>query len=355
MKKPVAIADRAASVSLWLVALANILFLLAFLATLLALSGRAEAATPVCTGKNLIEEMATSDPAALDRIRVEAAKTPNGAGRLWKIEKEGAEPSFLFGTMHMTDPRVVTLPASAQAAFDASSTVVIETTDVLDQQKMLASFASSPELMMFTDKTTLTSLLPPEDKAMVEEALAKRGIPLASVIKMKPWILSAMIALPACELARKAAGEPVLDLNLAKLAQSAGKKLGGLETAKSQLEAMASLPLEFHVEGLVETLRLGDGIDDVIETMIDIYLSGDTGLFWPFFETALPSGEDGKSGYSAFEETLITARNGVMAREAKPFLDSGRAFIAVGALHLPGGEGVIEQLRKEGYTVTRAD
>ena len=355
MKKAVAFADRAASVSLWLVAFANMLFLLAFLATLFLLAGRAEAATPVCTGKNMLEEMATSDPAALDRIRAEAAKTPNGAGLLWKIEKEGAKPSFLFGTMHMTDPRVVTLPPVAQTAFDASSTVVIETTDVLDQAKMMAGFMEDPELMMFTDKTTLPSLLSPEDEKMVDAALSKRGIPLASVIKMKPWILSAMVALPACEMARKAAGEPVLDINLARQAEAAGKALGGLETAKSQLEAMASLPLEFHVEGLVETLRLGDGIDDVIETMIEIYQSGDTGMFWPFFRAALPSSEDGESGYSAFEETMITSRNGVMAREAKAFLDEGGAFIAVGALHLPGEEGVIALLRKDGYTVSRAD
>jgi hypothetical protein len=44
-----------------------------------------------------------------------------------------------------------------------------------------------------------------------------------------------------------------------------------------------------------------------------------------------------------------------MAREAKPFLDKGDAFIAVGALHLPGTEGLVEQLRRDGYTVTRLD
>jgi uncharacterized protein YbaP (TraB family) len=355
MKKPVALADRLSNASLWLVALANVLFFLAFLATLVLLAGRAEAAAPVCNGKNMLEEMATSQPAALERIRAEGARTPNGKGLLWKIEKEGAKPSFLFGTMHMTDPRVVTLTPAAQSAFDAASTVVIETTDILDQKKMMAGFAADPSLMMFTDSTTLTSLIPDDDRKMVEDALASRGIPLASIAKMKPWVIAAMVALPACEMARKAAGEPVLDVNLANEAQKAGKELGGLETAKSQLEAMASLPLEFHVQGLVETLRLGAGIDDVIETMIELYLAGDTGMFWPFFEAALPSGEDGKSGYSAFEETMITARNGVMVSEAKPFLERGAAFIAVGALHLPGPDGVIEGLRKQGYTVTRAD
>ena len=57
----------------------------------------------------------------------------------------------------------------------------------------------------------------------VNKALDARGIPPASVTKMKPWMLSAMVALPACELARKAGGAPVLDVKLAEDAKAAGK------------------------------------------------------------------------------------------------------------------------------------
>ena len=80
---------------------------------------------------------------------------------------------------------------------------------------MMAAIMAEPDLMMFTDGTTLTSLLSPEDAAAVAKALDARGIPPSSVAKMKPWMLSAMVALPACELARKAGGAPVLDVKLA--------------------------------------------------------------------------------------------------------------------------------------------
>ena len=46
----------------------------------------------------------------------------------------GQRPSYLFGTMHMTDPRVTALTPTAQKAFDGAGTVVIETTEVLDQE-----------------------------------------------------------------------------------------------------------------------------------------------------------------------------------------------------------------------------
>jgi uncharacterized protein len=42
-----------------------------------------------------------------------------------------------------------------------------------------------------------------------------------------------------------------------------------------------------------------------------------------------------------------------MAKRAAPLLASGGAFIAVGALHLTGKDGLIERFRADGYTVTR--
>lgn len=289
MKRALAIADRHAPLALKLLAAANILFFLTFLAFLVIATQRAQAQElPACTGEDLLAALAVDDPGALKKIEAEAAQTPNGKGLLWKIEKDGLEPSFLFGTMHMTDPRVTELPPMARKAFDDSATVVIETTDVLDQAKMAQAMLAEPDLMMFTDDTTLISLLSAEDRAIVEAGLKERGILLSSVNKMKPWLISAMVALPACEIARKAAGAPVLDIKLAEDAKRASKNLDGLETVTDQLRAMASLPMEFHLQGLVETMRLGDKMDDVIETMIVLYEREDTGMFWPLFAPRFP-------------------------------------------------------------------
>ncbi len=352
MKHALAIADRAALLSLKLLAAINILFLFSFLITMAIATGKAHAELPACTGADMLAELEKSDPASLAAIHAEAAKTVNGKGLLWKIEKDG-QTSYLFGTMHMTDPRVTSLTPPARKAFEASGTVVIETTDVLDKSKMMAALMTRPELTMFTDSTTLTSLLPPEDVDDVNKALDARGIPPASVAKMKPWMLSTVLALPACELARQAAGgASVLDVKLAEDAKAAGKSIEGLETAISQLEAMASLPMDFHVKGLVDTLKLGDRLDDVVETMIVLYLNGDTGTFWPLFKATLPGGKAEELGYVAFEETMIKARNKTMIERAVPLLAKGSAFMAVGALHLPGPEGMVELFRRGGYTVT---
>ncbi|MEQ1951689.1 TraB/GumN family protein [Mesorhizobium yinganensis] len=347
MKTMIALADRGALPLLKLVAALNLLFLLAFAAMLLSAIGVARAETPVCTGKDMLADLQHSDPAKFASVEAEAAKVENGRGLLWKVEKAGVSPSYLFGTMHVTDPRVTTLTPAAQAAYDKAGTVAIETTEVLDRGKMLASLMQKPELMMFTDQTTLASLLPKDEADFVNKALEARGIPLSSVAKMKPWVITGMLALSACETQRQAEGAPVLDVKLGRDANAKGKKLEGLETAAEQLEAMASLPIDLHIRGLIDTLKVGDRIDDANETMILLYVSGEVGTIWPLFRATLPGGADDV----AFEKTLITKRNHTMIQRAAPILDAGNAFIAVGALHLPGPEGLVELLRKAGYTV----
>ncbi|MER8518546.1 TraB/GumN family protein [Mesorhizobium sp. M1005] len=352
MKRLIAIADRATHMSLKLLVALNALFFLSFLIVALLAAGKARAETSACGGSDMLSALQKDDPAAYRKIEADAAATPNGKGLLWKLEKSGEKPSFLFGTMHVTDPRVTTLPPAAQKAFDAAGTVIIETTEVLDKQKMMAALLKEPDLMMFTDKTTLSSLLSPEDAAVVNKALDARGIPPATVAKMKPWLLSAMVALPVCEVARQAGGAPVLDVKLAKDAEASGKSVEGLETIADQLRAMASLPIAFHLKGLVDTLKLGDKVNDVNETMIVLYRRGDTGMYVPLFRAVIPEQVDDQSGYAEFEQTMITSRNKVMVDRAAPILAHGNVFMAVGAMHLPGAQGLVEGFRKTGYTVT---
>ena len=351
MKRPVHSADFLANLALRLLAAVNVLFALGFLATLLLVSqARAEVAT--CAGIDLLAQFEAEEPETYARLQAEAAAVPNGSGLLWKVEKPGVEPSFLFGTMHLTDPRVTDLTDAARAAYDSAGTVVIETTDVLDQAKMMAAMFERPDLMMYTDGATLTSSLPPEKAKIIEDGLSARGIPPASVSKMKPWMLAATLSIPACETARQAAGLRILDVKLARDAEARGKAVAGLETMIGQLDAMASLPLDFHIDGLIATLDLGDRIDDVFETMIVLYHREEIGMIWPLFHAVLPEGEAG--AYGAFEQVMIDARNATMRDNAIPFLDAGGAFIAVGALHLPGERGLVEMLRAAGYTVSPA-
>ncbi|MCR4266574.1 TraB/GumN family protein [Nitratireductor sp. ZSWI3] len=343
-----------ADVALRVAAALPLLLLSALLAGLL-LASPASAETFACAGKNLLAELAAEDPAALEEVRRKAGETPNGQGLLWRVTRDGLAPSYLFGTMHMSDPRVTELSDAARQAFDGAERIVIETTDILDQRAMAAAIYGQPELTMFTGSETLADHLSAADREIVEAALSARGVPFGSVKKMKPWMLISLVALPSCEVQRSSAGLPVLDVKLARQAQEDGKELLGLESAVEQLAAMASLPMELHARGLVETLSLGERLEDVMETMVALYVDGETGMFWPLIRAAVPENDASEGDYAAFDQAMVKARNGVMAERSEPILEKGGAFIAVGALHLPGAEGLVELLRAAGYEVEKVD
>jgi uncharacterized protein YbaP (TraB family) len=45
-----------------------------------------------------------------------AERMLNGRGLLWKVEREGTQPSWVFGTMHVSDERVTTAQAAGRGA-----------------------------------------------------------------------------------------------------------------------------------------------------------------------------------------------------------------------------------------------
>ncbi|MCJ8149827.1 TraB/GumN family protein [Shinella sedimenti] len=351
-KRRMALADRMADTGLWLLAAVNMLIALSFLVVLASLSPANAQDLPVCGGNNLLTRYETNDPAAFAKLRAEADAVPNGKTIFWKIEKDGKPASWLLGTMHVTDPRVVAMPDGARKAFDEAATVVVESDEIADEKKAGVTILARPDLTMFNDGKSITDFLSKDDAETLAEGLKGRGLSLAAVERMKPWMIASFVALPACEIARKTAGAAFLDQKLAKDALAEGKTLKGLETLIEQISALDSLPIEPQIQGLVQTVALGDTLQDVIETMSQLYLAGDVGMIMPMMRAAAPQAEGDVDSYADFEQRIIIDRNHTMATRAAPILADGNVFMAVGALHLPGAEGVVELLRKEGFTVT---
>jgi uncharacterized protein YbaP (TraB family) len=350
------IMPKASTVLLWIAAALPAGLLAALVLTVISLrTASAADDASACTGKNLLTELQQTDPAKYASVMAEGDKIANGKSIFWKIEKPGVKPSWLLGTMHVTDPRVLSMPKGAAEADRASDTIIVESDEILDEKKAALALLAKPELTMFTDGSTISKYLSADDNAKLEAGLKERGIPLAAVSRMRPWMISSVVALPPCEIARKAKGAEFLDQKLAVDAAAAGKQVKGLETLADQLQAMADLPTEFHLKSLIETLQLGDKMNDVVETMTDLYLSGNIGATMPMLKIAAPDGEDADNDYAAFEQRIILDRNEVMAEHAAPILANGNVFMAVGALHLPGDQGLVELLRKQGFTVTAVD
>jgi hypothetical protein len=114
---------------------------------------------------------------------------------------------------------------------------------------------------------------------------------------------------------------------------------------------MASLTERQNVqafEGMVAALESGLTRDQ-ITGMVNAWQSGDANLL---LEVARAY-NDSVPGAADLEEKFIWSRHDAMAGKIEKWLLNGRerVFVAVGALHLAGPRGLVEELRKRGYVV----
>jgi hypothetical protein len=266
----------------------HIAFLVAFLLAAASATSAMSAGPVACTGSDLVAKLAKDDPDQLAAARAEAAAIPNSTSVFWKVTKSGIEPSWLLGTMHSPDPRIARLDGAVKEAFDASSAVLVESTDALNPQKMRAAMLELKDLAFLPAGTTVETLLPQAALAPLQKETETHGLPWAAARQMQPWMLAAAIARPVCELQAASTGAPVLDQVIAIAAQSGSKQLAGLESVSEQFRAVAGIPVEFHVNALADLVELGPVSDDVMETTKLLYLEGDTGLILPLVRIFSP-------------------------------------------------------------------
>lgn len=299
-----------------------------------------------CAGSNILLELRKKDPSRYQTMMDDAANVRNGHSIFWKIEKLGVKPSWLFGTIHSSDERVLKLPAEFRNAFDHINTLVLELKEISKPNTIAIELLKHPELTMLPAEKPLDHILPAEETAQIAAALEKKGIPITSVLRMRPWFLYTSLLMCAPE--RNSNGGFVLDRQLAVQAENKGVDVEGLETPLEQFQAMADLPDDLTMKGLLQAFQLPYNMNDVTETLIALYLTGNSGLMKAFADDL----SDEKTIEAVFNQRIITDRNEVMAKRIVPYLEKGNVMMAVGALHLPGDQGVVQLLRKQGYTLT---
>ena len=311
-------------------------------------------AAPACGGRDVLAEMSGNDPAAHRAIMDKAAKVPNAAALLWKVEKPGKAPSYLFGTIHMTDERVTELSAPVVSALGAAKRVALELAD-MSIDSMKSAMAQSAGMLINPAGNGLERHLNPADMRTLQATLSKAGLPPQFSGLIRPWVVHMLLSLSECEQARGASGIKVVDMRIGDAARANGAEVTGLETVESQLTALASVPEPQQIELVKMSLRLSPRLDDMMETMVLMYTRRQMGAAWPLSIAMAEKAGVPASAFAGFETEILTKRNVKMRDRALPLLDQGATFVAVGALHLQGPAGLVDLIRKEGYTVTAVE
>lgn len=264
-------------------------------------------------------------------------------GLLFEIDatESGAPPCYLFGTIHSEDPRVLSLTTPAQAAFDRSTVFIMET--IPDTQAVIRAMMA----MVYTDGRGLAQVAGRPLYEQTVQALAERGMAEEAIKDYKPWAAATLLGMP------EAGTGEFLDIRLYKAALAAGKQVQGLESIEEQLAVFDTLTEEDQIALLRETLEARPTLPEVFARLLEAYLSQDLARLERLGDEYLRRGDPQLA--ARFRHAALEVRNQHMTARMLAYLRSGGCFIAIGALHLPGEDGVLARLVQAGFTPRALD
>lgn len=276
-----------------------------------------------------------------------AAAMPYGHGLLWKIEAPGRAPSYVFGTMHVSDKRVTTLPKPVREALN-------EVDDLNLEIDFSSGFGDYENRMIHLPKNQkLRTILGEKLFARVKKRLGGEAVNETNLERLKPWVvLLSLGPRPVGPEPPEAERRLPLDLKLREIALERGIPVFGLESRTEHLNVFNKLSEADQITMIREALAKPESESKrELEEMIHLYVARDlAGLATLAQKMENQSKIADRAG---FEKRLLLDRNRLMARHAENVLIDGGAFIAVGAAHLPGKNGLLSLLAERGYKVER--
>ena len=256
-------------------------------------------------------------------------------GLLWRISRAGIADSFVFGTIHLADHRVA---AIAREVDEACAHARVVATEVLPG----VADADSSALESLDDGRRLEPLIGAAAFARLRSALADRGVPETVVERLKPWA-----ALMRITLARPERSERSLDERLVERARARHEHVLALESVDDQVFAFDAIPLDSQVALLRHALAHPDSFAAAVEPTIDAWLRRDLAALARIGSAVERDFPGMGPHYRQLTKHIIHDRTAVMHHRLFMPLRAGGVFVAVGASHLSGGEGLLAMLRAE--------
>lgn len=258
---------------------------------------------------------------------------------LWEIKgKKVKSPSYIMGTMHMIPKEKFLFPEHAKQKVRNSEVLVMEIGGITENANIVQHMMLDTGIVFdyFSDAQLDTLFRYTKKELDYDEEKMRLMFG-----KMKPLVIMQL-------LSKNAFGEnpESYELTLEEIAKTDSLEIKGLETIEEQVAIFDEIPIEKQVEMLMATLRQqGNEARSGTDELIDIFLTQDIDSIHSFTTS---SGSD----MQALEQGLLINRNENWIPQIRKLIKKNRCFIAVGAAHLGGPNGVIQLLRDEGYELT---
>lgn len=271
------------------------------------------------------------------------AQTTCFAASVFKVSK-GEDYLYVGGTLHLLSESDYPLPTQYSRAYEQSDLVVFETDlAALDSPEFLQHMLSS---LTYQKGERLTDVLSETTIASLTTHLEKRGLTLQQFNHFKPAMMS--MTLSMVELQGMGLTSEGVDKHFHHTASLEGKPIAWLETPEQQIAFIAQMGQGDADAFMQYTLKDLGQLSELLPELKSAWRSGDLDKMYN------KSLADFSQQYPDVFDTLITQRNNAWMPDLNRYLASPEVeFVLVGALHLPGNVGVLNQLREQGYEVER--
>lgn len=253
---------------------------------------------------------------------------------LWEITIENStNKSYLFGTIHSGDSRLFPLDSMIYKSLLNSEVLALE----LDPSNM--KNIKMLKKMLLKDQT-LEGLYSKKNYKILKDFLNDSlNIAPLMVNNMQPIFIEQLID----QSFIKNEHDPI-DIHLHKNALINNISIVGLETIDEQMNTLLSIETSSQAKNLITKVKefnRQELLNDM-DSLIAAYIKKDIELY---LNKEL---EKTKKDNEEFLENFIYSRNKTMSERAVRIINENKTFIAVGAAHLYGENGMISLLKKEG-------
>lgn len=255
---------------------------------------------------------------------------------LYEIKsKNGQHTSYLFGTIHLMPKDKFNIDSTLTAAFNSSNMIAMEVDLNMDlaQKIELAKETILPEGKTLRDICTEAQYQLIYTYAVDSNGMSKKKFKRYS--RLKPFFFSSALLQESIENTKS------YELEFGEMAKKESKKTMGLESIQVQMQTINTVSLEDQVRMLIDGMKQPQGYD----AMLSNYLNESIDALYTDIVTE-------SEGFPDFVENFLNKRNTQWIPVIMDQIERENTFIAVGAGHLPGPNGVLELLRAKGYRIT---
>lgn len=246
---------------------------------------------------------------------------------LWRITGNGlAKPSWLFGTIHLTDKQVFDFGDAVYAALESCEGYAME---VSPDSIMSKAFQENRD-----EQALLKDAVSAADYNRIQKKLReqyKKDPATITVREFKNYFITKVNKID------KNSMHTIMDAWFYDAMRRQGKWVGGVEDVSDQNGADNFVSLSDHIEDFLNDNRKSK---EMLSKMVTIYKNQDLEAIAGF-----------ENSDKFFLDSVMLRRNRKMARRMDSLAHIRSSFFAVGTAHLPGDSGVVSHLRRRGFTV----